>query len=156
MSTATALQAAPDTARLTAAAALQRLLPDLVGLAMHAKQAHWNLTGESFLALHAFTDEIADDARAWADRVAERAVALGFTVDARPGTVASVAPQFPAGRLDDREAIPELLAVIDRAVATAAGALDDLADSDAVAHDVVVNVLEGLDKFRWMLRAQGV
>lgn len=54
----------PDMARLTAVSALQKLLPELVGLGLDAKQVHWNVTGPGFLALHSLTDEIAADARA--------------------------------------------------------------------------------------------
>lgn len=150
------LQAAPDTATFTAAAALQKVLPDLVALSLHAKQAHWNVTGERFLALHELTDRIAVDARDWADRVAERAVALGFAVDARPRTVAANDGQFPAGRLGDLEAIVELTAVIDRVATTVRGALIEVTDADPVAHDALVAVVEGLDKYRWMLTAQAI
>ncbi len=152
--TATALQTVPDTARLTAASALQKLLPELVALTLNAKQAHWNVTGPAFLPLHTLTDEIAADLRAWVDRVAERAVALGFTVDARPGTVAAVGGQFPAGWVSDHEAIAELIEHIDEVIATARGAITDLERVDVVTHDVTVTVLEGLEKYRWMLSVQ--
>ncbi len=150
----TVLETVPDTAHLSAAAALQKILPGLVALSLDAKQAHWNVTGEAFLAVHAFTDEMAADTRTWADRVAERAVALGFSVDARPVTVASATRAFPAGRVSDREVVLELRAGIDRLAATTRAALDVLADADPVSHDVAVAVLEGLDKYRWMLDAQ--
>jgi starvation-inducible DNA-binding protein len=127
---------------------------DLVVLSLDAKQAHWNVIGEAFLPIHALTDEIARDARAWADRVAGRAVALGFTVDARAGRLATAAGDFPRGRLEDREAIIALVAALDRVIATGRDALDDLASSDVVSHDIVVGVLEGLEKYRWMLLAQ--
>jgi starvation-inducible DNA-binding protein len=149
-----AVQTAPDTAQLTAASALQRLLPALVAVSLCAKQAHWNVTGHSFLALHGLTDEVATAAREWADRVAERAVALGFAVDARPGTVASAAPPFPAGRLGGGETVGELTDALDGAAGTARAALAELADADPVAFDVVVTALEGLEKYRWMLVAQ--
>jgi starvation-inducible DNA-binding protein len=145
--------AAPDAAAFTAAAALQKVLPKLVALSLDAKQAHWNVTGDAFLALHELTDRIAGDARAWTDRVAERAVALGFAVDARPRTVAASAGQLPAGRLGSLEAVTELAEVIDRVAATTRTALDHT-EGDPVAHDVLVAVLEGLDKYRWMLTAQ--
>jgi starvation-inducible DNA-binding protein len=150
----TALQAVPDTARLSAASTLQRLLPDLVALTLHAKQAHWNLSGPAFLSLHALTDEIAVDTRAWADRVAERAVTLGYAVDARPGTVAAVAGPFPAGRLVDAAASAELIEVIDAVAATAPNSLGTLEETDVVAHDLTVEILEGLERYSWMLRAQ--
>jgi starvation-inducible DNA-binding protein len=145
---------APDTARLDAVSALQKLLPELVALSLDAKQAHWNMTGPAFLPLHALTDDIAADTRAWADRIAERAVALGFYVDARPATVAAAAGTFPLGRVTDVEAIAELAALIDGVTATARRVLDQVGLADAVAHDVTVDVLEGLEKYRWMLTAQ--
>lgn len=152
--TTTALPTVPDTARLTAASALQKLLPELVALTLDAKQAHWNVTGPGFLPLHALTDQIAADTRLWTDRVAERAVALGLTVDARPATVASsVSQPFPAGRLSDHDTIFELASRIDDIAATARDSLDVLEPSDAVAYGVTVDVIEGLEKYRWMLQA---
>jgi starvation-inducible DNA-binding protein len=148
----TALAVAPDTAAFTAAAALQKVLPKLVALSLDAKQVHWNVTGENFLGLHMLSDRIATDARDWADRLAERAVALGFAVDARPRTVAASSGQLPAGRLSSPETVTELTDVIDRVAATTRTALDHT-DGDPVAHDVLVAVLEGLDKYRWMLTA---
>ncbi len=152
--TTTDLQAVPDTARLTSASLLQRLLPELVALSLDLKQAHWNVTGPGFLPLHALTDELAADARTWADRVAERAMALGFSVDALPRTVAAVASSFPAGRVQDHEVISELLDVIDGVGTTAWRLLGDLERADAVAHDLTVEIVGGLEKYRWMLRAQ--
>lgn len=148
------LETAPDTSSFTAAAALQKVLPNLVALSLDAKQIHWNVAGPSFLVLHGLTDRIAEDARAWADRVAERAVALGFAADARARTVAGQEGTLPAGRLGSAEAIVELTAIVDRAAATASAAVAEVADADPVAHDVLVAVLEGLDKHRWMLTAQ--
>jgi starvation-inducible DNA-binding protein len=148
------LDTAPDTARLTASSWLQRIVPELVALTIDAKQAHWNVTGPGFLPLHALTDQLADDARAWTDRIAERALALGFAVDARAGTIASAAREFPAGYLTDREVIGELTMSIDRVAGTTRRSLADLEATDAVAHDVTVEVLEGLEKYRWMLQAQ--
>jgi starvation-inducible DNA-binding protein len=160
---ASTLHIATEQAALTAAAELQQLLPELVALSLEAKQAHWNVTGPSFLALHALTDEIAVHARSWADRVAERAVALGFTVDARPWTVAAVARDFPSGRLVDPPAASgtawpsaavELGIRIDHVAAVVHSVLAALVDTDAVAHDLTVAVLEGLERYAWLLRAQ--
>ncbi|HJR24596.1 MAG TPA: DNA starvation/stationary phase protection protein [Acidimicrobiales bacterium] len=152
--TATDLQSVPDTARFTSASLLQRLLPELVALALDVKQAHWNVTGPGFLPLHALTDEIAADARSWGDAVAERALALGFSVDARPRTVAAVASDFPAGHVQDHEAVAELIAVIDGVTATALRLVADLERTDAVAHTLTLDVVEGLERHRWKLRAQ--
>lgn len=148
-----AIDTVPDTARLTAASALQKLLPELVALSLDAKQVHWNVTGPGFLPLHALTDEIAAFARDRADRVAERAVALGFTVDARPGTVAASHTRLPGGQLSDDEAVGQLVERLNVIAADARVCLDELVRSDVVGHDIVVGILEELEKFRWMLRA---
>ena len=152
--TATAVQTISDTNPLTAASGLQKLLPQLVALSLNAKQAHWNVTGARFFALHVLTDEIARATRDWADRVAERALALGFAVDARPQTVATFAGRFPGGRLRDSDAIIALGGAIDAFTYAARAELNHLETADAVTHDIYVDLLEGLDKYRWMLRAQ--
>lgn len=145
---------APDTARLTAAATVQAMLPPLVALTLDAKQAHWNVTGPGFVPLHALTDELATDVRTWTDRLAERAVALGTPVDARPATVAAASGRsFPMGWVADREVAVELVARIDVVAALFHGSLSELEFSDAVAHDAAVEALEGLEKYRWMLLA---
>lgn len=143
-------------AGVDAAAALQRLLPELVAVTLHAKQAHWNLTGPAFLPLHALTEEIAIDTRTWADRVAERAVALGFSADARPATVAAVAGDFPGGWVRDGEVILELGRLLEAAAERARTGLAEVEAEDAVAHDIHVEVLEGLEKYAWLLRAGAV
>lgn len=150
------LRTAPNTARLSTASALQALLAELVALSLHAKQAHWNVTGPGFLPLHALTDRIADDLRSWADRVAERAVALGFSVDARPGTISATTGPFPAGRVTDHEVIDLLAELIHDVAIRAQGSLGDLNRDDAVAYDLTVEIVEGLDKYRWMLQAQAL
>jgi DNA-binding ferritin-like protein len=45
---------------------------------------------------------------------------------------------------------------IDRVRDTARRSLADLETTDAVAHDITVEVLEGLEKYRWMLQAQKI
>jgi starvation-inducible DNA-binding protein len=149
-----ALDLTPETARLGAASLLRTLVPELVALTLDAKQAHWNLKGPNFLALHAVTDALADDARAWTDRVAERAVALGLAVDARPAAVARVGTELPGGHVLDHEVVAMLSVALARVASAARGLLDQLDHTDAVAHDIAVEVVEGADKYRWMFQAQ--
>lgn len=138
---------------MRAAGSLQRVLPELVSVTLLAKQAHWNLTGPRFLPLHALTEELAADTRAWADRVAERATALGFAVDARPSSVAAAAGDFPSGWVRDTEVIAELGKLLEAAAETTRTGLVEVEADDAVAHDIFVEVLEGLEKYAWLLRS---
>lgn len=145
---------APDTARLAGAATIQAMLPRLVALTLDAKQAHWNVTGPGFVQLHALTDELAADVSAWTDRLAERAVALGTPVDARPATVAATTSRlFPMGWVSDQKVAVELVDRIDPVAELIHASLAELELSDAVAHDAAVETLEGLEKYRWMLLA---
>src|SRR5256885_8279490 len=72
--------------------ALQETLVELIDLHLRAKQAHWNVAGWHFRSLHLHLDELTDAVRDAADLVAERAVAIGYAPDGRPGTVAKSTP----------------------------------------------------------------
>lgn len=151
---ATPLGHVVDNSPVTAASVLQEMVPELLSLALNAKQVHWNVTGPSFLPLHELTDEIASSASDWADLVAERAMALGFTVDGRPQTVAATRGHLAAGRIRDRFALHALIDLIDLVSATTRSAVAELEDTDPVGHDLSIQVLHGLERYRWMLRAQ--
>jgi DNA-binding ferritin-like protein len=71
-----------------------------------------------------------------------------------PGNVAAAAGSFPLGRVTDIETITELVELIDGVTATTRRILDPLASAGAVGHDITVGILEGLEKYRWMLTAQ--
>ena len=60
--------------------ALQQALVDLTDLSLLGKQAHWNIQGSRFRALHLQLDEIVEEVRVGADDVAERLAALGGTL----------------------------------------------------------------------------
>ena len=72
-------------------AELQTTLTVLIDLSLLGKQAHWNVVGPNFRALHLHLDEMIDAWREAADAVAERAVALGHAPDGERRT--SPAPQ---------------------------------------------------------------
>ena len=150
----TSLMNTPDSTRLTAASALQTLVPELVGLTLDAKQAHWNVVGPAFLPLHELTDALAADLRDWTDRLAERVVALGHAVDARPSTVAAASiGSLSAGWLLTGDVVRELATRIGAVEERMTGALAELELSDPIAHDAAIETLEGLEKYRWMLLA---
>jgi starvation-inducible DNA-binding protein len=67
---------------------LQAVLVDLIDLSLQGKQAHWNVVGPQFRALHLELDDVVESARNWADDVAERLRALGVAADGRPSVVA--------------------------------------------------------------------
>lgn len=152
---ATPIRETIATSQLTAASTLQDLVPELVSLSLNSKQVHWNVTGPAFLPIHELTDGIAKDTGGWADLIAERAMALGYTVDARPGTVTAASAQvLPGGRLREREALIALVELIDGVAMTTRSAIDVLERTDPVGNELAIEVLHGLERYRWMLRAQ--
>jgi starvation-inducible DNA-binding protein len=83
---------------------LQRMLVDLVDLALIGKQAHWNVEGRQFRSLHRELDELVDAWRTLGDEVAERAVTIGAAPDGQAETIAGsteIEP-LPPGVLGDR------------------------------------------------------
>ena len=66
----------PEKVRRGAIDLLNQQLADALDLALQAKQAHWNVKGPSFIALHELFDEVVDEIAEHADDLAERAVEL--------------------------------------------------------------------------------
>ncbi len=135
---------------------LQATLVELIDLALQGKQAHWNVVGPSFTPVHEFLDVVVTDLRTWYDDVAERMAALGLAPDGRSTTIAATTPlaQVPSGFLHDRavlEAFEERLGAVSAAIASRAAAIGD---ADLATQDLLIELIAGLDKHRWMFRAQ--
>src|SRR5262245_17854530 len=66
-------------------------------LASQVKQAHWNVKGGQFIALHKLFDELVDRLIGHIDLIAERVTALGGMAlgTARMAAAASKIPEYP-------------------------------------------------------------
>lgn len=135
---------------------LQGALVDLIDLALQCKQAHWNLSGPNFRAVHLQLDEIIDQVRMASDDVAERLVTIGFVADGRAATVAqsSGLAAFPEGEVS----VPETIALIsDRLAACAKNMverIDALGEVDPVSQDLLIGITAPIEKQLWMLQSQ--
>ena len=67
----------PEKTRLEITALLQERLTDSIDLMMQSKQAHWNVKGHNFIALHELFDKVYNDTGRYVDLIAERIVQLG-------------------------------------------------------------------------------
>src|SRR5712691_12177910 len=76
---------------------LNQQLADGLDLGLQAKQAHWNVKGPNFIALHELFDAVVDELFEHADDLAERAVELGGTAfgTARTAAKTSRLPEYP-------------------------------------------------------------
>ena len=66
-----------DNVRAASIELLQVRLSDAIDLTTQTKQAHWNVKGPSFIALHELFDQIHGEMEEHVDTIAERLVALG-------------------------------------------------------------------------------
>lgn len=67
---------------------LNRHLSASIDLAAQVKQAHWNVRGANFIALHELFDTVAATINTYSDQIAERTGGLGGTAE---GTVQTAA-----------------------------------------------------------------
>ncbi|MGE0830473.1 MAG: ferritin-like domain-containing protein, partial [Hyphomonadaceae bacterium] len=66
----------PDNTRKAMVALLNARLADAIDLKLSVKQAHWNVKGPNFIALHVLFDAIATRVEGQIDEIAERATSL--------------------------------------------------------------------------------
>jgi starvation-inducible DNA-binding protein len=137
------------------AVALDGTLIDLLDLSLSAKQAQWNVVGSRFHSLHAFLNELATLAWECADRVAERAATLGHPPDGRATTITTLSslPGIDARVLQNGDVITAFGTILDSVGARIHSALQAF-DDDCVTLALFASILDGVERFAWMLRAQ--
>jgi starvation-inducible DNA-binding protein len=137
-------------------ALLNARLADAIDLKLQAKQAHWNVKGPSFIALHELFDKIAATADGFVDEIAERVTALGGTAE---GTVQVVGKRstLEAYPLDIYEGLAHVgalagsLANFAKSTRAAIDAAEDLKDADTA--DLFTGISRETDKQLWLLEA---
>ena len=141
-----------------AAGTAQFLTPVVLGLqslAVNGKQAHWNVRGTNFIAIHELLDTVVANAQGFADLAAERIVALGLPIDARTTAIAEkIAPTaVPAGFAQWQDEIVAIVTDMDTIIADVQAAIDGLDETDLSSQDVAIAIKAGLEKDRWFLSA---
>jgi len=146
----------PAKARAKLAELLNQRLADAINLQLQAKQAHWNVKGPQFIALHELFDQVAESAAEAIDELAERAVQLGGTAE---GTVEAVArrstlkayPLGISGGLDHVVALSDALAAFGKLARHAIQESTDLGDADTA--DLFTGISRAVDKHLWFVEA---
>jgi starvation-inducible DNA-binding protein len=146
----------PAAARDKLAALLNQQLADTLDLFTQIKQAHWNVKGMHFIALHELFDKLAEEAEDYTDDIAERATALGAVAlgTARVSAKASRLPEFPLQGLEGKAAVQALVeryAALAASTRKAIGSADEIGDADTA--DLFTGISRGLDKSLWFLEA---
>src|SRR6266699_3769361 len=100
---------------------LNARLADCIDLQTQTKQAHWNVKGPNFIALHELFDKINEEVEDYVDDIAERAVQLGGVAEGTARMVANRTSlsEYAANAVDGRshvEALSSALAAFGKAV----------------------------------------
>lgn len=137
---------------------LQSVLVDLIELHLQGKQAHWNVVGKNFRDLHLQLDEIIDDARLFADELAERMRALQAVPDGRSQAVAegTSLPPFPAGLVDTKDVVTLVVSLLDSTVKTMRDVHDQVDEEDPTTADILHGFIGKLEQYAWMVDAENI
>jgi len=137
-------------------ALLNQRLAESIDLQTQCKQAHWNVKGPSFIALHKLFDDINEDVEQYIDLLAERVVQLGGIAEGTVGVVVerSTLEDYPLGLRTGEEhvaALSDALAVFGRATRIGIDEMNDL--KDAASADILTEISRGVDKWLWFVEA---
>ena len=148
----------PSNIRGTVIGLLQARLADAVDLASQAKQAHWNVKGPSFIALHELFDQVATTVREHADTIAERITALGGTAEgtARVAAKQSTLKEYPLDIVDGRAHVSALADALAAFGAKVRHNIEEAIEAgDQGTADLFTEVSRSIDKTLWFVEAHG-
>jgi starvation-inducible DNA-binding protein len=134
---------------------LNQRLADCIDLQTQCKQAHWNVKGPSFIALHKLFDEINEDVEEYVDLLAERVVQLGGVAQGTARVVASRSrlEEYPdlTKAQEHVDALSSALAAFGRGTRVAISEADEL--DDPATADILTEITRGIDKWLWFVEA---
>ena len=135
---------------------LNQQLVDTLDLYTQVKQAHWNVKGPHFIALHELFDKLAEDLEGPVDDIAERVTALGGVArgTARLAARESRLSELPHDSFDGLKVVALLADRYAVLAASTRAAIDSAGQAgDADTSDLFTGVSRGLDKALWFLEA---
>ena len=146
----------PESKREPVVKLLNERLADLIDLGLQIKQAHWNVKGPNFIALHKLFDEFSDEIGEHVDTTAERITALGGIAEgtlqavSKRTSLAAYSLTLTEGR-GHVDALASAIAAIGKAVRLAIDESTSLGDADTA--DLFTGVSRDLDKQLWFLES---
>lgn len=137
-------------------AILNERLADAIDLKSQAKQAHWNVKGMNFIALHELFDQISADVEIHIDDIAERITTLGGTAmgTVRVAAQTSSLSEYPLEITDGGahvDALSTALADFGKKVRVNIDETDELGDADTA--DLFTGISRAIDKHLWFVEA---
>ena len=135
---------------------LNQRLADAADLKSQAKQAHWNVKGMNFIALHELFDRVSTELDPIVDDIAERITTLGGTALGTVRTAAqnSSLAEYPLEITDGAahvDALSNALADFGKKVRADIDTTDSLDDKDTA--DLFTGISRSIDKLLWFVEA---
>jgi starvation-inducible DNA-binding protein len=146
----------PSNAKSVSIEVLNARLADAIDLALLTKQAHWNLKGPQFIAIHEMIDGFRGQIDGYVDIMAERVVQLGATALGTTQVVArgTTLPPYPTDIYAIKDHLAALTERYGKLANSVRAAIDTSAEAgDADTADIFTEVSRGLDKALWFLEA---
>ncbi|MEJ7848485.1 MAG: DNA starvation/stationary phase protection protein Dps [Pyrinomonadaceae bacterium] len=137
-------------------AILNQRLADAADLKSQAKQAHWNVKGMNFIALHELFDQVSTEVDVYVEDIAERITTLGGTAmgTVRLAAEKSSLSEYPheiSDGADHVDALSSALADFGKKVRADIDTTDELGDKDTA--DILTGISRGTDKLLWFVEA---
>ena len=135
---------------------MNKRLADAIDLQLQMKQAHWNVKGPSFIALHELFDQVDEAVEAYVDLIAERIAQLGGVAEGtvRLAAARTLLPEYPLEIADGMahvEAVARALAIFGQEARNTIEEANALDDADTA--DIFTEISRGIDKWRWFVEA---
>ena len=146
----------PEEIRIQSVARLNLHLAAAIDLHAQTKQAHWNVRGPGFIAIHELFDKVSTQVEDFSDMLAERAGGLGGTAI---GTVQvavknSFLNPYPLGIADELQhlfAVSNVLAAFGGSVIEAIEKAAEIGDPTTA--DLFTEISRGVDQQLWFVES---
>jgi starvation-inducible DNA-binding protein len=146
----------PEKVRQQPVVLLNKHLAAAIDLHAQVKQAHWNVRGPGFFAMHKLFDTVSEEVESFSDMLAERAGGLG---GAAQGTIQAVAEnsflvRYALGIADVKEHTFAISAALAAFGQSAREAIDQSAKfGDVATSDLFTEISRGIDQQLWFVES---
>lgn len=146
----------PEKIRIQSVELLNLQLAAAIDLHAQTKQAHWNVRGPGFIAIHELFDKVSTEVEAFSDLLAERAGGLGGTAN---GTIQTAVKHsylipYPLGIADEMQhlfAVSGALAAFGESIREAIE--KSTAIEDPTTADLFTEISRGVDQQLWFVES---